>query len=181
MTLEPSQPTFFDGMELPLMSSRAASRAKTFQQAGNKGALPPNAAASTQRLFASLANLDPNSFAWKTSQTFLSENGEIGLQPFCGTWPASGMTRNGSSFRRIGWERHTLEPVSGLLPTPTKSDATAWHSDLIRFDSLSVELRKRFGHPSYPHPRFVEWMMGFPIGWTDLQHSETQSSPKSPN
>ena len=25
-------------------------------------------------------------------------------------------------------------------------------------------------------PHFVEWMMGFPIGWTDLGHLEIQSS-----
>jgi hypothetical protein len=42
-------------------------------------------------------------------------------------------------------------------------------------------------------PNFVEWMMGFPLNWTDLscqkqdteskglKPSETQSSPKSPN
>ena len=30
------------------------------------------------------------------------------------------------------------------------------------------------------NPAWVEWLMGFPIGWTDLEHLETQSSPKSP-
>jgi hypothetical protein len=25
---------------------------------------------------------------------------------------------------------------------------------------------------------FAEWMMGYPIGWTDLKDSETPSSPK---
>ena len=24
------------------------------------------------------------------------------------------------------------------------------------------------------NPEWVEWLMGFPIGWTDLKHSETQ-------
>lgn len=28
-------------------------------------------------------------------------------------------------------------------------------------------------------PNFVEWMMGFPIGWTELKPSATPSSPKS--
>jgi hypothetical protein len=23
------------------------------------------------------------------------------------------------------------------------------------------------------NPEFVEWLMGYPIGWTDLDHSET--------
>jgi len=29
------------------------------------------------------------------------------------------------------------------------------------------------------NPPWVEWLMGFPIGWTDLGDSETPSSPKS--
>ena len=29
------------------------------------------------------------------------------------------------------------------------------------------------------NPKWVEWLMGFPLGWTDLEDSETQSSPKS--
>jgi hypothetical protein len=28
------------------------------------------------------------------------------------------------------------------------------------------------------NPQFVEWLMGFPIGWTDLEDSATPSSPK---
>ena len=31
------------------------------------------------------------------------------------------------------------------------------------------------------NPTWVEWLMGFPLGWTDLEPSETPSSPKSPN
>ena len=29
------------------------------------------------------------------------------------------------------------------------------------------------------NPTWVEWLMGYPIGWTDLNHSETPSCPKS--
>ena len=31
------------------------------------------------------------------------------------------------------------------------------------------------------NPTWVEWLMGFPTGWTDLDASETPSSPKSSN
>tara|TARA_R110000796_G_scaffold35648_2_gene91467 strand:- start:61 stop:870 length:810 start_codon:yes stop_codon:yes gene_type:complete len=30
------------------------------------------------------------------------------------------------------------------------------------------------------NPTWVEWLMGYPSGWTDLKDSETPSSPKSP-
>jgi hypothetical protein len=28
------------------------------------------------------------------------------------------------------------------------------------------------------NPTWVEWLMGFPLGWTDCAASETPSSPK---
>jgi hypothetical protein len=31
------------------------------------------------------------------------------------------------------------------------------------------------------NPTWVEWLMGFPLGWTDLEPSETPSSRRSPN
>lgn len=31
------------------------------------------------------------------------------------------------------------------------------------------------------NPPWVEWLQGFPIGWTDLGDSETPSSPRSPS
>ena len=31
------------------------------------------------------------------------------------------------------------------------------------------------------NPTWVEWLMGFPLGWTDLDASATPSSPKSPS
>jgi hypothetical protein len=38
------------------------------------------------------------------------------------------------------------------------------------------------GHTSgHLNPEWVEWLMGFPIGWTDCGPSETRSSRKSPN
>jgi hypothetical protein len=36
-----------------------------------------------------------------------------------------------------------------------------------------------FGHKL--NPRFVEWLMGFPDGWTDLEVSETRSFPRLPS
>lgn len=35
--------------------------------------------------------------------------------------------------------------------------------------------------PTSLNPAWVEWLMGFPIGWTDLEGSATPSSPPSPS
>lgn len=63
-----------------------------------------------------------------------------------------------------------------MMPTPTSRDwkgaSSGQKADYSRLTT--------FLHPSgtditmsYPNPSFVEAMMGFPRGWTDLRHSET--------
>jgi len=62
-------------------------------------------------------------------------------------------------------------------PAPTTSDATTNRNDMQRFSSLSVKVK--MGRPGVLNPRFVEWLMGFPLGWTDFAVSEMPSSPRS--
>lgn len=75
------------------------------------------------------------------------------------------------------------------LPTPCKRDWKGMSSKKWR-DRMPSESRKRAEKPfatlpdaigGPPHPEFVEAVMGFPIGWTDLKDSETPSSHKPPN
>ena len=66
----------------------------------------------------------------------------------------------------------------GLLPTPTANEARnnpGTVSQWERKDSLNVEAAKMEGYTVETigknfllNPRFVEEMMGFPIGWTEL-------------
>ena len=60
---------------------------------------------------------------------------------------------------------------AGLLPTPTNTDSHGksskkWLDRKDKFSKLSDVIGGKL------HPRFVEWMMGFPIGWTDLDALE---------
>jgi hypothetical protein len=76
----------------------------------------------------------------------------------------------------------------GLLPTPTASDKTYGRKPSTKRknnepktslrDVLSEKFSKN-GKGGSPHPTFVEAMMGYPIGWTELKDSETPSSHKS--
>lgn len=68
-----------------------------------------------------------------------------------------------------------------LLPTPSANE----HKYRLKGDSqasrcLEAQAR-RTGKDFQLNPLFVEEMMGFPIGWTDLKHSETQSCPNALN
>ena len=63
-----------------------------------------------------------------------------------------------------------------FLPTPSVSDLTKNNtltpSIQKRQSQIYKSIQKHYkaeitGKRQYIHPRFVEWMMGFPIGWTD--------------
>ena len=67
------------------------------------------------------------------------------------------------------------------IPTPTVKGNYAQHGQGKAGDGLATWATKFFG-PGPLHPEFVEWVMGFPRGWTDCPASETLwclSAPKS--
>lgn len=77
-----------------------------------------------------------------------------------------------------------------LLPTPTVNESKnnpSGASQWARNGSLNVEaaklagLNKTTGKGFQLNPQFVEEMMGFPIGWTELKPLETQSSHSAQN
>jgi hypothetical protein len=76
----------------------------------------------------------------------------------------------------------------GLLPTPTASDCKGATENCRRIKERDLSYLRFYLHfharpdypVSYPHPAFVERMMGYPIGHTDLGLSETRSFRKSP-
>ena len=47
--------------------------------------------------------------------------------------------------------------------------------------NLSEHIQKVERNNGALNPTWVEWLMGFPPGWTDLNHSETPLSPKFQN
>ncbi len=216
MTSEPSQPTFFDGMELPLMSSRAASRARTLALLESSAAwVKEPVPACGPRSSDLLASYDRNTSSWRTSQHCLlaQVNGEAdGLAEFSETWPSAGMMRNGKTFRRQPWALPIAESASGLWPTPCKSDqgrtsynannriaqghqedlSTAVHVRMFPTPTATMHKgsspaaltrkdgqdrsRDRLDHflqslegSGQLNPTWVEWLMGFPTGHTDLQ------------
>ena len=170
-------------MELPLMLLPEDSRAKTLALLESRPALAKGREADCgASAFVLLAKFDPNTQSLKMSQTcFLdppSGQGD-GSQQSCETWPASGMMLSG-----IIYQLPTLEPgigggEYGYLPTPTKT-ADSKGAPKNRFygsptcrSNLREVLRNGPDDPVYPHPSFVERIMGFPICATELPPLET--------
>ena len=169
----------------PSISSAAASRA-------NPTASPECAKAPTTsgtfgenspELFASLS---PDGCWLKTSQGSFQLNLDGTSDAFSGSWPRSGTMSSGNAYRRRPWAL----PISGngsgssrpreWYPTPIVSDAKGVSTERFKGSpkcrgNLREVLRNGPTDGLYPHPGFVEWLMGFPTGFTVLPAWETRS------
>lgn len=115
-------------------------------------------------------------------------------------WPNRGMMRNGVCYPLEKWVPTTKESGSGLLPTPTTmgnqlAPSMMKHKgcrELKRFlqnlPTPTAHNAKEGGYPAEGtrntptlgwvvggkiHPILTEWMLGWPIEWTDLKPLET--------
>jgi hypothetical protein len=113
-------------------------------------------------------------------------------------WPKQGMTRDGAAYPLATPARRTEEIDSGFWPTPTvhgnhnrkgmsknsgdglatavKTWPTPTASDGTGGPGSSgrqggENLRTAVGGTL--NPTWVEWLMGWPLGWTDLEPLET--------
>lgn len=104
----------------------------------------------------------------------------------CGWWPTpqardyrSGDDPAGKRAQRKraqGWSPN-LNDVVRLWPTPSASeDAAGTVNGKMQFmltHAAKLSGPEATANGGQLNPQFVEWLMGFPIGWTDLKHSET--------
>ena len=85
--------------------------------------------------------------------------------------PHWGTMLNGECYHQAPWALITKEQGCGsLLPTPTCHNAKegAYPAEYTRkTPTLATHVGGKI------HPEFTEWMMGWPLGWTDLKPSET--------
>lgn len=162
-----------------LTSSLEDSPARTFPSLDRGAGLMVKGRDCGLSLPGSFAFFDHDSFSWRTWQ--LSLHG--GLIPFSGTWPRAGLMLNGFAYKRHPLVRRTYATERSFLPTPQAFDSKRAVMDHKSMDSSRrhkkggcSNLAETFN--GFPNPLFVEWMMGFPMGWTDLEGLETPSSRK---
>lgn len=121
----------------------------------------------------SFAKYDPATHSWKTPQCSLLAD----LDEYSETWSKSGIMLHGACWELPTAAHLTAETESGfwvrrkmLYPTPLATDAKN-NGGPGQQKRHSPQLGAVVGGP--PNPLFVEWLMGWPIGWTDLKHSAT--------
>ena len=101
-----------------------------------------------------------------------------GFHEFSGTWPRSGLMRNGIAYQLPPLVPLTDEIGSGLWPTPQAQDFKSGTGYSHNGKSQTPQLRHLLG--GLLNPTWVEWLMGFPLGWTALEASAMQSFRRSP-
>ena len=156
---------------------RAASRARTFPQQAEEPASPEPEAVYGDTWRESSVKFDPVLRSWKTHRCLCDED----LPWSSVTLPRWGMIRAGVLWERMTPALHISEIESGSWPTPTcrdYKDGTAETAAKVPENSLlgrAVHVR----HNPQPvsggtlNPTWVEWLMGWPLGWTDLKPLET--------
>lgn len=123
-----------------------------------------------------------------------------------GLWPTPRAGADRSSRKALTVHRsapslaQAVELAEGIVPREVDSMAEAppswrrmWATPIARdarsFKGAARSPNAQGGEPltvqagGTLNPTWVEWLMGFPLGWTDLDDtpSETPSSPRSPN
>ena len=142
-----------------------------------------------------LARYDPATHSLKTVQLSLLAD----LEPSSVTLPRWGSMRNGELYLRKTWEPITDESASGLWPTPVKSDTSSRSTKYKQGGtplSMAVKVwptptrhnakecnapaEATRNTPTLAHeaggklnPDWTEWLMGWPIKWSDLGPSAT--------
>ncbi len=117
----------------------------------------------------SLAKYDPDTHSWKTSQLSLLTNTVSELSQ---TLPVSGIVVSGILYQRPSLVHPTFGIDSGYLPTPRVRNINYWDQEYAEKKQMLCD--SFVG--SQLNPRWVEWLMGWPDGWTDLKCSVTDKS-----
>ena len=94
-------------------------------------------------------------------------------------------SRNGPRGHSMGladavqfWRTPTVDDSKNVNPKPNRYDSLVAQVNEAEKSSPATSENGAAGNGGKLNPTWVEWLMGFPTGWTDLKDSETPSSPK---
>jgi hypothetical protein len=194
-SLSPVRLTNTKGLRMWLQVVSLANRFP-WQEEEKERTTPETVGLKQSKLF---AELGPDGFSERTSQDSLI----LGTsQKYSGRWPKQGMMQNGLCSELTIAAPPTNVADSGSWPTPTQDMAAErkkkyaqggtpltmavrmWPTPTANEDAAGTsegKMQKMLGnHPDVRNtgagtlnPTWVEWLMGWPLEWTDLKPLET--------
>jgi len=168
-----------------LMSFLEAFRAKTYPALVPAPESKAPALGFGRTWLESSAKYCPERSSWRTHQCLWTEDLPWSLV----TLPKWGTTRNGVLYQRQISERPIDASASGYLDGETTRALQSWPTPVASMSKGSSPnaLQRRSGasrskdrldhavmalHGGQLNPTWVEWLMGWPLGWTDLKPLE---------
>jgi len=121
------------------------------------------AAGYGMRWLGSFATYNHVTSMWKTVQNLLVEDSA----EYSGTWPKWGLMRNGVSSELVTQVHRMSAKEYGFVPTPTASNTKAHH--MRGSDKGKQREPRSYGEHGPLNPQYLEWLMGWPEGWTELK------------
>jgi hypothetical protein len=103
------------------------------------------------------------------------------------TWPKTGSMRTGQCYPRAPWVHHIDVAACSWWPTARSTMAAVMAKVRKRREGYGLNLEEvvaaRGETDGYLNPRWIEWLMGFPAGWSSTSYSDsgTQSPRPSEN
>jgi hypothetical protein len=152
------------------MSSQEVSHAKICLQQEKEQDLMGNDQDSGEKWQGSFAKYDPNTHSLRTHQCSLFEDST----EYCATLPRWGSMRTGECWELPMLEQNTNGTEFGLWPTPTTPSGGG---NCGGSGAYKNALKNGTHIPHSINPNLYEWLMGFPIGWTDLNASVMLKHP----
>ena len=100
----------------------------------------------------------------------------VSLQVYAMRFPTPTATANQTSPSMLlkGGAFSNLFPTPDASPQKYRLNGNSQQSNSLPALAKKGELSSS---PGRLNPAWVEWLMGWPIGWTDLGHAVTESSP----
>lgn len=151
-----------------------------------------SAAAWFSRYFGSSVKSGRPSFSSKTCRPL----GPAAENEWSKNWPRSGMTVDGTCYPLTTWERRTRGNAGSSWPTPRAADAEKNQRSMsgilnevarkgapqdlisaVRLRPTQSAVRVETPAGGQLNPQWIEWLMGYPLGWTV---SEPWAMPLSP-
>ena len=102
--------------------------------------------------------------------------GAVHLWPTPSATDHKGAGQSGSLRDRLDYAAERGATKSKIYPTPKGSPSGPDYARMNRSGSGGDDLVTAVAREEHGqlNPEWVEWLMGFPLGWTDLEDSETQ-------
>jgi hypothetical protein len=156
--------------EAKLTEFAEASPAKTYQHAGTDQASTAKSQDFGEKCSESLVRYNLTTSSWRIPLSLF----DMDLPWFSVNLPNWGTMRDGAVWEHPTAAETTTGKEPGYWPTPVASD---WHGAAHKSPKLNVRLNHfcfSISRRDLEHSMtFREWLMGWPIGWTDLQPLET--------